>query len=296
MIIFSRLVQSLSRLQITEVLTFVGEEGRRVIAAQARQLAEDRMHVVNDAAPKENVELGLPTQTVRHIGSPRSVTELDLGLLERLGQRHQAVIAVASAVGDTVIEGDALLRVHGATQPLPDAELISAVHLGRERTFAQDPKYALRLLVDVAIKALSPAINDPTTAVQAIDQISDLMRRLESHKLGTLHILDRDGSLRVIVPMPSWGDYLTLGFDEIRQYGSGSIQVMRRLRAALSGLHEACAVDDQRDTLKRYLAHLDSTITHSGLDPQDRATARQADPQGLGLSRAPATSSPAAEI
>src|SRR5271168_4951450 len=81
---------------------------------------------------------------------------------------------------------------------------------GGERTFEQDPKYALRLLVDIAIRALSPAINDPTTAVQALDQIEDLLLRLGSSNLDAGQFLDQDGKLRLVVPFPTWDDFLLL--------------------------------------------------------------------------------------
>ena len=97
-----------------------------------------------------------------------------------------------------------------------------AVQLAFERTSEQDPKYPIRLLVDVAIKALSPAINDPTTAVQAIDQIEDLLRRLGGHDLDAGYAHDADGVLRLIFPMPTWEDYLVLAFDEIRHCGFGT--------------------------------------------------------------------------
>ena len=90
---------------------------------------------------------------------------------------------MACAVGDTLVEGAALLHVHDSGTPLPEDALRRAVHLERERTFEQDPKYPIRLLVDIAIKALSPAINDPTTAVQTIDQLEDLLRRLGAAEL-----------------------------------------------------------------------------------------------------------------
>ena len=85
-----------------------------------------------------------------------------------------------------------MLHVLGGKGPLPEAALRKAVRLGSDRTFEQDPKYPLRLLVDIAIKALSPAINDPTTAVQALDQIEDLLRRLARGELAdALHYLYR---------------------------------------------------------------------------------------------------------
>ncbi|MGE5306222.1 MAG: DUF2254 family protein [Alphaproteobacteria bacterium] len=159
-----------------------------------------------------------------------------------------------------------------------------AYHLRLERTYEQDPKYPIRLLVDIAIKALSPAINDPTTAVQAIDQIEDLLRRLGRRGLNAGDAHDAEGSLRVIFPMPTWEDYLTLAFDEIRQYGSTSVQVMRRLRSALISLADSVVSDERINAVQRYLDQLDSSIDRSILDAIDRERARQEDRQGLGLS------------
>jgi uncharacterized membrane protein len=189
------------------------------------------------------------------------------------------------AVGDTLVDGTLLLRIRDAGKQLSEPLLRRAIRLGTERTFEQDPKYPLRLLVDVAIKALSPAINDPTTAVQAIDQIEDLLRRLGRAGFDTGHAIDTDGDVRLIIPMPTWDDYLTLAFDEIRQYGAGSVQVMRRLRSALVGVAESLDSADRAEAVKRYLAHLDRAIDHSPLDAEDRAVARQEDRQGLGLTR-----------
>jgi uncharacterized membrane protein len=89
-----------------------------------------------------------------------------------------ALIVMACAVVDTLVEGTVILRVHGAKEPLDEKQLMKGVRLGTDRTFEQDPRYAIRLLVDIAIKALSPVINDPTTAVHALDQIEDLLLRL----------------------------------------------------------------------------------------------------------------------
>jgi uncharacterized membrane protein len=192
---------------------------------------------------------------------------------------------MACGVGDTLIEGTVVLRIHGAQDRVAEKELLEAIHLKSERTFEQDPKYPIRLLVDVAIKALSPAINDPTTAVQALDQIEDLLRRLGRHELCPIHAADSDGNLRLIIPMPTWEDYLSLAFDEIRQFSAASIQVMRRLRAALVGLAETTTVPARVEAVKRYLKHLEAMIEHSSLDLEDRSTALQEDRQGLGLSR-----------
>ena len=139
--------------------------------------------------------------------------------------------------------------------------------------------------MDVAIRALSPAVNDPTTAVQALDQIEDLLRRLGRRELEAGYAGDETGALRVIFPTPTWEDYLTLAFDEIRQYGATSIQVMRRLRSALFDLAEAVPVPERRLAVQRYIEHLNLAVEHHIVDVQDQQMAMQEDRQWLGLSR-----------
>ena len=206
--------------------------------------------------------------------------------LVRMAERAGAVIEVVCAVGDTLSDDTLLMNVRGARAPIPEQQLLATIALDRQRTFEQDPKYALRLLVDIAIKALSAAINDPTTAVQAIDQIEDILRRLAKKELEAGYIADASGALRVIFPMPTWEDYLRLSFDEIRQYGTGSVQVMRRLRSALSSITDAAVGDETRAAILRaYMKQLDAGISRSQLDAEDRLVASQEDRQGLGLSR-----------
>ena len=91
--------------------------------------------------------------------------------------------------------------------------------------------------------------------------------------------------LRLVFPMPTWEDYLTLAFDEIRQYGADSVQVMRRLRSALMDLAGSVVADTRAEAVRRYLKHLDAGIGRSSLDADDQEKAREEDRQGLGLSR-----------
>ena len=108
--------------------------------------------------------------------------------------------------------------------------------LGRERTIEQDPAFALRILVDIAIRALSPAVNDPTTAVQVLDYIEELLLvigRRQAHSLAVLR--DPEGRPRVVIPVRNWEQYLDLGVTEIRRYGATSVQVScSRRDAAMS--------------------------------------------------------------
>jgi uncharacterized membrane protein len=286
MLLFSWLVQRLVRLQVSNVLQFVGDKGRGVIremyddGERAQELAGKDRHQPADCVP-----LGPVTQTLRYSGSPRSIARFDIESLVHHAEQAEAVIAIACPVGDTVVEGMSLLRVHGANKTLPERVLRRAIHLARERTFEQDPKYPIRLLVDIAIRALSPAINDPTTAVQTIDQIEDLLLRLGRRELDAGYARDARGVVRLVFPMPTWEDYLALAFDEIRQYGASSVQVMRRLRSALAGIADSPLGMLRADAVQRYIRHLDLVIQSSTLDTQDRIMARQEDRQGLGLSR-----------
>ena len=285
MLLFAVLVQRLANLQITNVLKLIGDRGRGVIrdmlgrsdpgpsAARKRELE-----------PADRARLSPTTQTVIYSGDPRTIAKLNVEALVQQATQSDAVIEMVAAVGDTLLEGSVVLRIRGGKGPVPQSDLMRAIHLGVERTFEQDPKYPIRLLVDIAIKALSPAINDPTTAVQAIDQIEDLLRRLGQHDLDAGRAKDADGVVRLIVLMPTWEDYLALAFDEIRQFGMSSIQVMRRLRAALVGLADA-TIPARAESVQRYLKHLDRAIERSQLDPEDKVTALQEDLQGLGLTR-----------
>jgi uncharacterized membrane protein len=284
MVLFARLIQRLNDLQISSVLKAIGDKGRAVIRDIFQRLDEVSTTKGLAASPLDDSRLGPVAQTVTYAGEPRVIAELDLGRLVRLAQEAKAVIVMASAVGDTVFDRNPLLTVHGGAA-IDEKALRRAVVLKPERTFEQDPKYPLRLLVDIAIKALSAAINDPTTAVQAIDQIEDLLRRLGRRDLDAGYARDVDGKLRLVYPMPTWEDYLTLAFDEIRQYGASSLQVMRRLRSTLVDLAASLTSAERADAVRRYLDHLDLVIERSPLDDEDRVKARQEDRQGLGLTR-----------
>jgi uncharacterized membrane protein len=285
-LLFSCLVQRLAKLQIANVLHLIGDKGREVIRQTFHESAGQSRHdPVKRAESACGQGFGPVTQTLKYSGNPRSITKLDSDRLVRLAKRAEAVIVIAGSVGDTLVEGTPLLRVHGGNRELPVGALMRGIHLARERTFEQDPKYAIRLLVDIAIRALSPAVNDPTTAVQTIDQIEDLMLRLGGCCLDTGHVRDRNGALRLVYPMPTWEDYLTLAFDEIRQFGAGSVQVMRRLRSALVSIEDSATIPSRAEAVRRYIRHLDLVIQTSTLDAEDRLIALQEDRQGLGLSR-----------
>lgn len=290
MVIFARLIQGISDLQIQNMLQTLGRQGRAVIRAMFPELSD----AVSATPPGPLLPFGpaASTQQLVYSGEPRAIVRFDVKALVQVAEAGGAVVTLESAVGDTVVEDTLVLRVYGAAASLPQRSLMRAIQLGPTRTYEQDPKYAIRLLVDIAIRALSPAVNDPTTAVQALDQIEDLLRHLGNRRLDIGHVYDARGTLRLIFPTPSWEDYLALSFDEIRQFGATSVQVTRRLRAALSGLIETTSVEERRVALRRYLDHLNRGVARSLFDDDDKTTALKEDRQGIGLSRTAKESPP----
>ena len=177
--------------------------------------------------------------------------------------------------------GDPLFRVFGGTRPLSREALAGCVAVGTERTLEQDPRFAFRILVDIANKALSPAINDPTTAVLAIDQIDHLLLCLGRRRLDEGVARDPEGKLRVVYGTPDWPDYVTLAVTEIRQYGDSSLQVARRLRAMLEHLIGALP-ETRQPPLQQELVLLANAVVRKFPDEADRKRAGIADYQGVG--------------
>lgn len=174
---------------------------------------------------------------VRRVRSDRegAVLAIHLDGLVSAARRHGCTIVLIRSVGDFVPREAELFEVHG-DRPPPDRDLLGLVAMGPERSLEQDPAFALRVLVDIAIKALSPAINDPTTAGQVLDHIQTFLHAVARTDPQRRYELVEQGVPRVVLPGLSWGDYLRLAVTEIRDYGATSTQVSHRLRALLREL------------------------------------------------------------
>ena len=159
--------------------------------------------------------------------------------------------------------------------------LRETVAFGPERTLEQDATFSFRIIVDIAIKALSAAINDPTTAVLAIDQLHRLLRAVGRRHLHDDVINDAQGKPRVVVRTPNWQDFVELSCREIRLYGAANYQVARRLRAMLENLARTLP-DNRKPALLTELALLDQTLERLGMLPDDLVLAKASDLQGRG--------------
>jgi uncharacterized membrane protein len=187
------------------------------------------------------------------------------------------------SVGEFVETGDVLFEVYGdpGRADAAERELHGLVALGLERTIEQDPAFALRVMVDVAGKALSPGINDPTTAAQVLDYLGDSLRVIGQADRSTPAWRAGTPNRGVVVPVRRWEDFLALGITEIREFGSTSIQVMRRMRAVLEKLGREVRPEN-RAAVQAELVRLDATVAAAFADSIDRDWAGLADSQGLG--------------
>jgi uncharacterized membrane protein len=275
---FIALIERVSLLQVNRMLIFTGNRGRSAINELYRDTEFAKDMAESTALPDRPV-----TQTVIYTGRPQAIQAVRTDGLIRMAGESDAVIELVAAVGDTVLETAVLLQVRGARAPLDEDALKDAFETGDERTFEQDPKYAIRLVVDIAIKALSPAINDPTTAVQALDQIEDLLIRLGRRRLNIENHCDNRGALRLVVPCPTWEDFLRLALDEIRSYGANSVQVMRRMNALIKNLKQVLP-PARHEALRDWEERLQDTVERSFAAKEEKQDASVADRQGLGMS------------
>ena len=258
-----------------------------------RYVAEGGLLVLSDVYPEKlnesqtttasPQEFGPIDRTVLHRGTSRIIVAVNVQELIAHAVATDGLIEVVPQVGDFVGVEEPLFFLRNGATKADDDSLRACVVFGPERTIEQDPLFALRILVDIAIKALSPAINDPTTAVLAIDQLQRLLRRAGNRDLRADCNFDREGKLRLILRMPDWDDFVQLALTEIRFYGAGNIQIARRLRAMLANLENTLPAP-RRPALRQELDLLDRCLPTFYPMEKDLASARIPDSQGLGAS------------
>ena len=239
-----------------------------------------------ESAPQTREELSGPSRVIEYAGT--SGTFLAFGTVELVeaARRADCVIEMIPQVGDFVPMGDPLFRIYPAERDVDAASLSQMVAFGAERTLEQDPAFAFRIMVDIASRALSPAINDPTTAVLALDQLHRDLLYLGRKQLDRGSATDREGRLRLVYPTPQWEDFVALAVSEIRLFGASSIQVARRLRAMLE--HLAGALPEPRiPPLREELAMLEHSVESAFPEAKDRQRAQTGDLQGIGRSSTP---------
>ena len=279
----------------------VGASLRPVAVLQ--RIAEAGQSIVNDVYPRGQdagpaqaasppSTLPGPSRVIEHARASGALLSFATRELVQAAQRADCVIELVPQVGDFVPRGAPLFRVHPAGRPIDEVALSDMAAFGPERTLEQDPAFAFRIMVDIASRALSPAINDPTTAVLALDQIHRLLLHVGRRHLDQGSVADSLGQARLVYPTPRWEDFVALGVSEIRHFGASSMQVARRLRALLTHLAEALPAS-RTPPLREELTMLERAVERSYPDPEDRRRAQAGDLQGIGGVSIPTPSIPA---
>jgi uncharacterized membrane protein len=263
-------------LRPVSLVRHVGEEGLSVLRSVYPEILDPA--VSRSLVKRPDTDL---RRTIFHQANSEIVLAVNASLLLAQAEKVGGIIELVPKVGDFVGRDEPVFRLYGDAAQINDQSLLGAVIFGSERTLEQDPLFAGRILVDIALKALSAAINDPTTAVLAIDQLHRLLRAAGRRRLHTDYIQNRRGELRVIFRTPNWDDFVQLAFTEIRFCGAHSIQVARRLRAMLVNLANTLP-SIRHPALHREAELLDRAIEKFYTFEEDLAIARIPDSQGLG--------------
>jgi uncharacterized membrane protein len=257
-------------LRVSALIELVGKETRKLI---------DRTYP-DKGAPFEPEPGTPPVVRARESGV---VTAIGHEQLVEEARRAGCRLELVPSLGEFVPAGATLFRVHGPSTGLDEGRLHEALILKLEPTLDEDVAYGIRLLVDIAERSLSDSpFQDPTTAVQAIDRLHDILRQLARRPFPDGDHHDDAGELRLTVRQMSWEAYVHLAFDEIRLAGAGSPQISRRLKAALADLRSfapperVAVVDEQLELL--------SAATETSMDDgRDVDFALHEDPEGIGI-------------
>lgn len=213
------------------------------ISAETRQALERELPIGLPSTPAVVRPQGVP---VAQLPAPRSGVFVDVDVDAVVRHARQADLVLVSHLhfGAFVPEGAPLVAVHrGDPSDLDATAVVRAFGLARERTLQRDVAFGFRQLADIAAKALSPGVNDPTTAVEALDGLHDLLRRLATRALPTGVHADEEGRIRLYLPPPGFADFLALALDEAEQYGADSLQVQQRITALLDDVHAAALLE-----------------------------------------------------
>jgi uncharacterized membrane protein len=250
-------MRAFGSVELGSVLAEVTERGREVLDG----MYADEPPREADGPPQQDGEQrglrALPegSREVAWPGRSGIIQDVDVPRIIAAARSADAAVEIVVPTGEMVHHRATVAVIHGSVDPSLDAVVVRAVRTGAGRTFEQDPTMAFRVLVDIALRALSPAINDPTTAVQVLDCEEDLLRMLVGRDLDAGEITGPHGRTRVLLALPGWDDFVALAVDEIVEAGAGNVRIRRRVERLLRDL-VALAPEQRRTPLQARLDDL----------------------------------------
>lgn len=274
-------------IQAPEVIAVVGAE---LDAAIETLFPEPASHEDAGAAPPAPAPRPAGEGAIVHSPGAGYVQQIDLDALLAFAREADLVIALERRPGDHVLAGTAIATVWPAAA-LDDARqrrVCEAFAFGRVRTPVQDVQFLIRQLVEIAQRALSPGINDPTTAEACIDRLAAALGALAGRQQPPDHRVDEAGRTRLIVARPdTFKALLDAAFDPIRNYSAGSLQVGLTLAAVLAELAPLARGAEQRRALLEQ-AEMIGRMAAALTDPRDREQLAAASESAARALRGPA--------
>jgi len=199
------------------------------------------------------------------------IQEIDTAELLAIAGKHGMVIRMERAIGEFLIEGTPIVSAIG-TNPLDEKvarRLAWACTVGPQRTVDQDAAFGIRQLVDVAMKALSPGINDTTTAVMCVDYLAAILFQLAGRRIESRY-RTKDGELRLLTRGPTFTGLVGEAYDQIRQNAGGNVAVLARLLWSLETLADRTSMATRRRVLLEHARALEELGHRSIPAPSDR--------------------------
>ena len=196
---------------------------------------------------------------------------VDNAALLRLACENKTVVRMEHAIGEFVVRGAALASL--ALEKPPQKEIINALQaaygIDRHRTVSQDVAFGILQIVDMALKALSPGINDTTTAVMCVDYLSAILARLASRPIPPSHRYE-EGELRVVTKGPSFESLLSDALDQIRRNATGNVTILSRILEALQLLAGLTASPRRRQALRGQMQQIAELVARTVDSTHDR--------------------------
>jgi uncharacterized membrane protein len=220
-------VRAFTSIQLAPTLAAIATEGRAIL--------DDLYARPWPAEPRPPV--ALPPLRRAVIWPHAQVILQQVHVPRLLDAASSAVIVLQAGIGDTLQQGAPVADVHGGE--VTDEAVLRGLMTGPERTFYQDPLFAFRLLADIGLRAMSPAVNDPATAVQVLDTMQSILSPLATRDLDVAEIAGQSGTVRVVLALPSWDDYLRTSLDDLIESAAHSPMVLLRARTLLTSLRNA---------------------------------------------------------
>ncbi|MEO6029320.1 MAG: DUF2254 domain-containing protein [Candidatus Binatia bacterium] len=259
-----------SSIQASSIIASVADETIQAIDRLfPKQLGHGPIEADDDPSPHPLTGRKWQFVASRESGYIQSV---DSAALLRLAREHKTVVRMERGIGEFVVQNTVLVSLALDAPPSPEttAALQATFSFSRYRTLEQDAAFGIRQLVDIALKALSPGINDTTTAVMCVDYLTAILARLAPQLIPASNRYE-DGELRVIALGPSFQSLLSEAFDQIRESAKGNVAVMSRMLAALQTIASLTANPSRLQALHEHVEWVAELAQRTIESPHDRA-------------------------